>query len=138
MNSRPIEHRLIVQRSFDEVCDIIDLHTEAILQAATAAGAQRAVELVHADAEPLPGFDASEPVTVFLIDPDRNSEYQAFIDFRWTADPTKRLLANTRARLELRPHPDRHDPSRSHASPTLRSLPRRQPPHAREPAQPVV
>lgn len=109
MNSRPIEHRLIVPRSFDEVCDIIDLHTEALLQAATAAGAQRAVELVHADAEPLPGFDASEPVTVFLIDPDRNSEYQAFIDFRWTADPTKRLLANTRARLELRPHPDRRD-----------------------------
>lgn len=109
MTTRPIEHRKVLDRPFADVCTVVDAHTEEILQRATAAASRHVVELVHDAVEPMPGFDSSEPVTIFLIDPDRDSEYQAWIDFRWTADPHKRLLANTRARLEVRPHPSRHD-----------------------------
>lgn len=53
------------------------------------------------------GLDSSEPVGIFFIEPERDGKFQAWIDFRWSADSGIRLVANIRARLEGRPSPAR-------------------------------
>jgi len=105
MSTRPTVHRCVVELPFDDVADILAAHSHEILHDATAAAAQHIAELITVDGEPLPGFDAAEPVTVVIIDPTIDSGYQAFIDFSWTADPAKRILPNTGARLEIRSQP---------------------------------
>jgi nucleotide-binding universal stress UspA family protein len=100
----PIKHRTTVHGAFIEVCRIVELAAEAILSEATTSAANHVADLVESSEDALPGFDPDEPVSIFVIDPQLDGAYEAaWIDFSWTADPTKRILPHAQARLELRP-----------------------------------
>lgn len=99
---RAIEHTAFARRSFDDVCLILERHEDEIFGSATAAASQRSATLVEAADQEIAGFDSGEALAIRLT-PLVHDKNRASIEFSWDANPTKRLLANVDARLDIRP-----------------------------------
>jgi hypothetical protein len=100
---RMIEHSAFVRRSFADVCHIFERDATAILARATVAASHRATTVVSQADQELPGFDSSEELTIQPGELIRDHDRHAWIEFRWQANPRKRLLASVEARLDIRP-----------------------------------
>lgn len=99
---RVIEHTAFAHRSFDDVCRILERHVDDVFSTATAAASQRSATLIDAADQQVPGFDSAESLQIRLTPLVRDKNH-ASIEFSWDANPTKRLLANVDARLDIRP-----------------------------------
>ena len=82
---------------------ILQRHGTAVLAAATTAAATRSTALVEAGDHDLVGFDHTEPLHLVVGPLVEDHPNHACVDFSWDANPTKRLLANVEARLDVRP-----------------------------------
>lgn len=100
---RLIEHSAFVRRSFADVCHILERDASAVLSRATVAASHRATTVVRNAGQELPGFDASEQLTIRPGELTRDHDRHAWIEFTWKANPRKRLLASVEARLDIRP-----------------------------------
>lgn len=100
---RTVEHTAFVHRNYDDVCRILERHAEPVFATATAAASRRSTALVAAGDQDLPGFDSSESLLVQIAPLAKDHAHHAWIEFRWEANPRKRLLANVDVRIDIRP-----------------------------------
>lgn len=100
---RPIEHTAFARRSFAGVCHILERNAATMLEEATAAASRDTARLVRNADEELPHFDSTEKLTVIVGAPERDGDRHAWVEFTWSANRRKRLLANVDARLDIRP-----------------------------------
>jgi hypothetical protein len=100
---RTVEHTAHVRRSFDDVAEIVERHAVLVLRAGTEAAGVRSALLVADSSEPSGDFDPHEPLAVVIEGAGSDRHDHRFLEWRWTADREKRLLANVHARLDFQP-----------------------------------
>lgn len=132
---RTVEHTAFVHRNYDDVCRILERHAEPVFATATAAASRRSTALVAAGDQDLPGFDSSESLLVQIAPLAKDHAHHAWIEFRWEANPRKRLLANVDVRIDIRPLVKRGRPPRPNSRSAPTTSPTRAPAtHRRRPS----
>lgn len=100
---RTIDQTAVVARSFVDVADIVERHRAAMLEQASAAASSRS-KVLMADADvAIDGFDPHERLTVAVLAPPTRSAQQVTVEFGWSGDRERRLLANAQVRLDFHP-----------------------------------
>lgn len=100
---RTVEHAAQVRRSFDDVAEIVERHAVLVLRAGTEAAGVRSAHLISGSSEPSGEFDPQEPLTVVIDGAGTDRADHRWLEWHWTADREKRLLANVHARLDFQP-----------------------------------
>jgi hypothetical protein len=100
--SRPIHHHAYVARSFDDVCDEIEVRGAELVAVASETAAAFAADLAGYLEQQLGFFDRDERVVV-VVDALERDAAEARLPVRWRADEKRRLLPNVEAAIHLTP-----------------------------------
>ncbi len=98
----PVHHHAYVTRPYDAICDELEQHGVALIEAATRTAAAFAADLAGYLEKQLGFFDREERVDVVIGEIQR-SRSKSVIPIEWRADDTRRLLPNVEASLHVRP-----------------------------------
>lgn len=99
---RNLEHHAFVNRSYDELCAILDGRGPELIRAATVDAEQFAADLAGYLEQQLGFFDSEERLHA-VAGPLEVRERQATMSLTWEADRTKRFLPNVDATIQVTP-----------------------------------